>query len=95
VTDVVTDELLFPVFRSTGPVEVTVAVFVTEPAVGVTVIVNVALEPEARLASVQVTVPDELTHPAEAEENVSLAGRWSVTAMPVAVLGPALLTVSV
>ncbi len=52
----VTVAVLFAAFGSVGEVSVTVAVFVTDPALGVTVIVNVALAPEARVATVQVTV---------------------------------------
>ncbi len=92
---VVTEAELLPWLRSTGEVAETVAVLVCEPAVGTTVSVKVALAPEARLATVQVTVPELLAHPVEADENVSPAGSTSVTLTPVAVLGPAFETVIV
>ena len=68
--------------------------FVFDPAVGTTVIVKLALAPEARLATVQVTVAPPV-QALEADENVSPAGSTSVTLTPVAVLGPAFETVIV
>src|ERR1700730_13866128 len=66
------------------------AVFVIVPAVAgvVTLMVNVALAPEARLPTVQVTVPAEFVHPVLAETKVTPAGRVSVTVTPVAGDGP-------
>src|SRR3982074_301579 len=73
------------------------AVWVMVPGVAgaVTLIVNVALAPLARLPAVQVTVPDTLVQPALAETKVTPAGRVLVTFTPVAGLGPLLVAVTV
>src|ERR1700675_5065877 len=76
---------------------VTEAVLLIVPAVlgAVTVIVRVTLCVALRPPIVQVTVPDALTQPAEADTNVTPAGSVSVAVTEVALLGPALATVSV
>jgi hypothetical protein len=77
---------------------VTLAVLLMVPAtVGVTTIVTVALAPLARVPRVQVMVlvPLQLPWLADEETNVTPEGRVSVTATPVAVLGPLLVTVMV
>ena len=71
----------------------TVAVLVIVPAVAgaVTSMVIVALAPEARLPTEQVTVPEALVQVPwldDAETKVTPAGRVSVTVTPVAGLGP-------
>src|SRR5260370_10962293 len=79
-TVVEAEAVLLAVFGS-GWSAFTVAVFVIVPAVAgvVTLMVNVALAPEARFATVQVTVPAEFVHPVLAETKVTPAGRVSVT----------------
>ena len=95
VTVVVAVDELLPGFGSDSLAD-TVAVLLMVPVVvGVTVIVNVALAPDASEAEVHVTVPEALVHPELAEPNVTPAGRTSVTLTPVAVLGPLFLAVSV
>jgi hypothetical protein len=84
--------LLFAAFGSVDVV-VAVAVLTNVPEPGTTVIVNVSLRPEARLAAVQVTVPPLKAQPVEADENVSPVGSVSVTVIPLAALGPAFETV--
>ena len=75
---------------------VTVAVLVMVPiAVGVTLIVIVALAPDASEPTLHVTVPETLVHPALAELKVTVAGSVSVTVTPVAGLGPLFLTARV
>ncbi len=64
-------------------------------AVGVTVIVKTAFAPLASVVRLQVTVPNASAHPPEAETNVTLNGRVSVTPTFVAVSGPKLCTVIV
>ena len=95
-TDVVTEAVLSALVGS-GSLPLTVAVFVMVVAVAgvVTVIVNVALAPAASEPTVQVTVPETLVQPVEAETNVTPAGRVSVTLTPVAGLGPLFLAVTV
>ncbi|MBA3308366.1 MAG: hypothetical protein H0T04_06735 [Chloroflexi bacterium] len=57
-TVVVAVAVLFAVFRSAGEEAVTLAVFVAVPlAVGLTLIVTVAVAPEPRVPRPQVTVP--------------------------------------
>ena len=93
--DVASDVALFDDTRS-AVVELTEAVFVIVPAaVGVTVIVTDALPPEAMLARVQVTTPPDALHPADADPNVTPAGRLSVTVGATAVEGPPFVTVKV
>jgi len=95
---VVTEELLFAVFGSVGLVADTVAVFVIVPVADAgtdTVIVNVALPPLARLATVQVTVPELFEQPELADTNVTPLGSVSVTVTPLAAFGPLLCTASV
>jgi len=96
---VVTEELLFPVFGSVGLVADTLAVLVIEFAVvgelSVTVIENVASAPLARLATVQVTVPELFEQPELADTNVTPLGSASVTVTPLAAFGPLLCTASV
>ena len=85
------------VLVGSGSLALTVAVFVMLPCVTgtVTVIVKVALAPDASVPALQVTVPEALVQPLEAETNVTPAGRVSVTTTPVAGLGPLLLAVTV
>ena len=64
-------------------------------AVGVTAIVETALAPLARLGMVQVTTPAACVQPAEAETNVTPAGRVSVTTTLVAGEGPKFAAVTV
>jgi hypothetical protein len=96
---VVADAVLFAVFGS-GSLPLTDAVFVMDPAVAgaVALMVIVALAPEARLPTVQVTVPDacvQLPWLEVAEPKVTPAGRVSVTTTPVAGLGPLLVATTV
>src|SRR5262249_39169904 len=74
VIAVVNEELLFPVVGSFGLVTDTVAVltiwFAVVGPVSVTVIMNVASAPFARLATVQVTVPEPFTQPELADTYV-------------------------
>ena len=58
-------------------------------------IVSVAVAPEARLPMLQVTVPEALVQPEEADTKVTPPGRVSVTTTPVASDGPLLVAVSV
>src|SRR5258708_21262005 len=71
---VVADAVLLAVFGS-GSLPLTVAVLVLVPAVAgaVALMVNVALAPEARLPTVQVTVPAALVQPPLAEGQVTEA----------------------
>src|SRR5438270_277811 len=85
---VTADARLLAVFGS-GSLPLTVAVFVIGPAVAgvVTLMVIVALAPEARLPTEQVTVPEALVQVPwleVAETKVTPAGRVSVTVTPVA-----------
>src|SRR5216684_1797309 len=91
---VVADAVLLAVFGS-GSLPLTVAVLVMVPAVAgaVALMVIVALAPEARLPTVQVTVPDawvQVPWLEVAEPKVTPLGRVSVTVTPVAGLGPLL-----
>src|SRR5947207_2867959 len=95
-TEVVADAVLLAGFGSAS-LPLTVAELVMLPAVAgeVTVMVIVALAPEARLPTEQVTVPAEFAHPVLAETKVTPTGRVSVTVTPVAGLGPLLVAVTV
>src|SRR5260370_37808278 len=79
LTVVEAEAVLLAVFGS-GWSAFTVAVFVIVPAVAgvVTLMVNVALAPEARFATVQVTVPAEFVHAVLAEAEVTPAGPGAV-----------------
>src|SRR5262249_991265 len=90
------EAVLSPVFVSAG-LPLTVAEFEIGPVVdgAVTAIVALAFAPLARLPILQVTVPELLTQPALPEAKVTPVGSVSVTATPVASLGPALCTDSV
>src|SRR5437870_4535502 len=95
---VVADAVLLAVLGSVS-FPLTVAVLVIDPAVAgaVTVMVIVALAPEARLPTVQVTVPDacvQVPWLEDAETKVTPLGRVSVTTTPVAGLGPLLVAVT-
>src|SRR5438309_29244 len=73
----------------------TVAVLVMVPTeVGLTVIVNVTLAPEASELALQVTVTEALVQPELADMKVTPAGRLSVTTTPVAGLGPLFVAIS-
>ena len=77
--------------------DVTLTVFEkTVPGVPgvVTVMVNWTLAPLASDTAVQVTVPPDSTHPADADTNVTAPGSVSVTLTSLAVSGPLFLTVS-
>src|SRR5260370_824396 len=80
---VVGDAVVFAVFGS-GSLPLTVAVLVMVPAVAgaVALMVNVALAPEARLPTEQVTVPAVFVHPVLAETKATPLGRVSVTVTP-------------
>src|SRR5262249_61822611 len=92
-TVVVADAVLLAVFGSVcWPATVALLVIVPPLFGAVTTIVAVALAPLARLPIVQVTVPELLTQPVLADTNVTPVGSGSVTATPVAGLGPAVLT---
>src|SRR5258708_4856276 len=94
-TVVVADAVLLAAFGS-GSLPVTVAVLVMVPsAVGDTSVVIAALAPEGRVPTLQVTVPEALVQPELHEPQVAPAGRVSVTAKPVAELGPLLVTLRV
>src|SRR5229473_6172092 len=89
---VVADAVLLAVFGS-GSLPFTVAVLVMVPAVAgaVALMVIVALAPEARLPTEQVTVPEALVQVPwldVAEPKVTPLGRVSVTVTPVAGDGP-------
>ena len=74
----------------------TVAVFVREPADAARrTTCTATLAPAAIEPTLQVSVPEPFVQPAEAEINVTPDGSVSETVTPVAVLGPALLAVSV
>src|SRR6266481_6748292 len=96
VTVIVTLELLLPTWGS-GWSPLTVAVLVTLPvAVGITLIVTVAILPLFSVPRAQVTVPPvcvQVPLVVETLRKVTPAGRWSTTVTPVAVLGPRFLTV--
>ena len=99
VTWVDADAVLLEAFGS-GSLPLMVAVLVMVPAVAgaVTLIVIVALAPDASEPTAQVTVPEALVQvPWEelAEPKVTPAGRVSVTTTPVAGLGPLLVAVRV
>ena len=68
--------------------------FVIVPVVdgAVTTIVSVAFPPFARLPTVHVTVPEAFVQPVDADTNPTPVGSVSVTATPVASLGPPLWT---
>ena len=95
---VVTEAVLFRVFGSVS-LPLTVAVLVMVPTeVGLTVIVNVALAPEASEPALQVTVPEALVQVPwveVAEPKPTPEGRVSVTVAPVAASGPLFLAVRV
>jgi hypothetical protein len=95
-TRVDADAELFAVFGSVSE-PVTEAVLLIVPVVlgAVTVIVRITLCAALRLPIVQVTVPVTLTQPVEADWNATPAGSVSVAVTEVALLGPALATVSV
>src|SRR5229473_5788785 len=91
-TCVAAEAVLLAVFGS-GSLPFTVAVLVTVPAVAgaVALMVIVALAPEARLPTEQVTVPEakvQVPWLEVAEPKVTPLGRVSVTVTPVAGDGP-------
>src|SRR5260370_21354172 len=90
---VVADAVLLAVFGS-GSLPLTVAVLVMVPAVAgaVALMVNVALAPEARLPTVQVTVPAVFVHPVLAETNVTPAGTGAANVRTLAGLGSLMLS---
>ena len=95
---VVTEAVLFRVFGSVSlplTVAVLVILFPFRAAGAFTTIVTVALAPLARLPIEQVTFPEALVQPDEAETKVTPAGRESVAVTPVAGLGPLFFTVTV
>jgi hypothetical protein len=99
VTVVVAVALLLPAFGSFS-VAVTLAVLVSVPleAGAVTTIVTVALDPLAIDPRLHVTVPAlwlQVPWVGVADTNTTPLGRVSVKLTPVAVLGPALLTLTV
>ena len=99
VTVVVSVAVLLPVFASLVE-ELTVAVLViVPPSLGaVTTMVMAVAAPGAKLARVQVTTPPawlQVQPLPEALTNVTPAGSVSLTLTEVAVLGPALFTLSV
>ena len=82
---------------SIAPDNVTLAMFEkTVPGVPgvVTVMVNWTLAPLASDAGVQVTVPPDSPHPADAETNATAPGSGSVTVTLLAASGPLFVTVS-
>src|SRR5205809_664114 len=86
------DAVLLAVFES-GSLPLTVAVLVMVPAVAgaVALMVIVALAPEARLPTEQVTVPEALVQVPwleDAETKLTPLGRVSLTVTPVAGDGP-------
>src|SRR3954471_21524775 len=60
-----------------------------------TVMVKVSVAPAARPEDVQVTVPEALTHPVEADTNEVPAARTSVTVYPALLDGPRFFTFTV
>ena len=80
-----------------GSLPPTVAELVMVPGVAgaVTLMVIVALAPEASEPTAQVTVPEALVQPELAELKVTPEGRVSVTVEPVLASGPLFLTVRV
>src|SRR5438132_520610 len=96
ITWVVADAVLLALFGSDS-LPVTVALLVMVPAVAgaVALIVIVALAPEARGPTAQVTVPEALVQVPWvelADTNVTPEGSVSVTVAPVAASGPLLVT---
>src|SRR5712692_3467635 len=94
-TVIITLELLFAILGS-GWLPATVAVLVTEPAIdGVTLIVTKASLPLFSVPRLQVTVPAALLQVPWVVKTWLTprpVGRSSLTTTPVAVLGPAFLT---
>lgn len=83
-----TDAELFAPFGSACAPE-TVAVFTMEPPEPALTVIEKACEaPGASVPAVQVTIPAAWAQPAPAETNVEFAGTGSLTATPVAVVGP-------
>src|ERR1035438_788161 len=79
-----------------GVGEATVRVLVISPAtVGVTTTVKLLPPPLGMVPTLQKTFPPRLTQPGEAETNVTLAGKASVSITLEAEAGPRLVTVSV
>src|SRR5438132_1702104 len=83
-----------------GVLAVTVAVLVSVVPSGVLpatvpMMVKVVLPPDARLPTVQVTVPPLAVHPLGVDRNVTPFARRSFTVPPLAVEGPLFVTTSV
>src|SRR2546421_8984617 len=77
-------------------VEVTVTTLVIGPsAAGLTVTVILLVAPLGNGPSAQATLPPKLTHPGEAETNVTPLGNESVTVTPEARAGPRFAILSV
>src|SRR5438067_6437503 len=89
---------LFAAVVSVSPVApFTLAVLLMSPGLegAVTVMVKDLVAPLASDPPVQVTVPEAFVQPLEAEENVTPAGRVSVTVELLEASGPLFVTVSV
>src|ERR1035437_1865271 len=79
-----------------GVGEATARELVSMPStVGVATIVKLVLPPLGMPPTKQTTLPPRLTHPGEAETNVTLAGKVSVSVTLEAEAGPRLVTANV